>query len=137
MDFEKFGIRSFVAETKARDFVAYLEQGKVMATRCMKCGRITFPPKIDCTTCWLSEVEWVEMKETGQLKTFTVVMYGPAGFEKETPYTLGLVQFPTGIRVFAQLDKGIPAEEIKAGMNLKVAPVKLAENRFSYQFQKA
>ena len=136
MGFNQFGEKNFVSEAKAEEFVAHLEQGRVMATRCKICKRITFPPKMDCVTCVRSEIEWVEITEVGKLITFTTVMYGPAGFEKETPYTLSVVQFPLGIKIFGQMDKKIPIHEIKVGMDLKVVPVKVSQDSFSYQFEK-
>ncbi len=61
MGIENFGTVSFTAETKAADFVTYLEQGKVMTTRCKECGASYFPPKMDCPRCTSSGVEWFEM----------------------------------------------------------------------------
>jgi uncharacterized OB-fold protein len=136
MGFDQFGVKNFVSETKAEEFVAYLKEGRIMTTRCKKCGQITFPPKMDCITCGQSEMDWIEIKGPGKLNTFTTVMYGPAGFEKETPYTLAVVEFPTGIRIFGQIDKRIPTHEIKVGMKLKVVPIKVLDDRFSYQFER-
>jgi uncharacterized OB-fold protein len=79
---------------------------------------------------------WVEIEEPGKLNTFTTVMYGPAGFEQETPYTLAVVEFPMGIRIFGQMDKKIPLNEIKVGMELKVVPTQLPNDRFSYRFER-
>jgi len=137
MGFDQFGVRNFVLETKAEEFVTYLKEGRMMTTQCKKCQRITFPPKMDCITCGRSEMEWVEIKGPGRLNTFTTVMYAPAGFERETPYTLALVEFPMGIRIFGQMDKKILISEIKVGMELRVVPIKLPNDRFSYQFEKA
>jgi uncharacterized OB-fold protein len=134
--FDQFGVKSFVSETKAEEFVAYLKEGRIMTTRCKKCKRITFPPKMDCITCGQSEMDWIEIEGPGKLNTFTTVMYGPAGFEKETPYTLAVVQFPMGIRIFGQIDKRIPTHEIKVGMKLRVVPIKVLDDRFSYQFER-
>jgi uncharacterized OB-fold protein len=137
MGFDRFGLKSFVSETKVEDFVTYLEQGKMMTTRCKKCSGVTFPPRIDCISCESSEMEWIEIKEAGKLVTFTTVMYGPAGFENQTPYTLGVVQFSQGIKMLGQIDKKIPIGEIKVGMEMNVVPIELSQNRFSYQFEKA
>jgi uncharacterized OB-fold protein len=134
--FDQFGVKGFVSETKAQEFVKYLEQGKIMTTQCKKCRKITFPPKMDCVICEMSDMEWIEIEEEGKLVTFTEVMYGPAGFEKETPYILALVDFPIGIKVFGQIDKRVPMNEIKVGMVLKVVPIKLSNDRFSYQFER-
>jgi uncharacterized OB-fold protein len=137
MGFDQFGAKNFVSETKAEAFLAFLKQGKIMTTRCKKCQQMTFPPKMDCVLCGCSVMEWVEIKEPGKLNTFTTVMYGPAGFENEVPYTLAVVEFSSKIKIFGQMDKKIPLEEIKVGMRLKVVPVSLPNNRFSYQLEKA
>ena len=135
MSFENFGIVSFTAETKASDFVSYLEKGKVMATRCRKCGTNYFPPRLDCSKCLGSDVEWFEIKGNGKLVTYTVVNYGPAGFESDAPYTLAVADF-NGVRVFGRLSKSIKESDIKPGMSLKVLPVKLPGDRIGYEFQK-
>lgn len=136
MSFENFGIVSFTAETKASDFVGYLEKGKVMATRCRRCGTNYFPPRLDCSKCVGSDVEWFEIKGNGRLVTYTVVNYGPTGFEDDAPYTLAIADFD-GVRVFGRLSKGIKESDIKPGMELKILPVKLPGGRIGYEFQKA
>jgi len=135
MSFENFGIVSFTAETKASDFVSYLEKGKVMATRCRKCGTNYFPPRLDCSKCLGSDVEWFEIKGNGKLVTYTVVNYGPTGFESDAPYTLAIADF-NGVRVFGRLNKSIKESDIKPGMSLRVLSVKLPGDRIGYAFQK-
>jgi uncharacterized OB-fold protein len=132
---ENFGTVSFTAEAKAADFVTYLEQGKVMATRCRQCGGRYFPPKVDCPKCLSSDVEWLEIRGTGRLATYTVVSYGPTGFENDAPYRLAIADFD-GLRVFGRLSRDIDEGDIKVGMELKVVPVRLANNRIAYEFQK-
>ena len=135
MSFENFGVVSFTTETKASDFVGYLEKGKVMATRCRRCGTNYFPPRMDCSKCVGSDVEWFEIKGNGRLVTYTVVNYGPTGFEDDAPYTLAIADFD-GVRVFGRLSKGLKEIDIKPGMGLKILPVKLPGGRIGYEFQK-
>ncbi len=136
MGFENFGTVSFTIEAKAADFIAYLEQGKVMATRCKICRASYFPPKMDCPKCLDSDIEWFEIKGPGRLTTYTVVNYGPAGFESDAPYILAIGEFEDGIRIFGRLSRDIAETDIKLGMRLKVVPIKLPDDRISYQFQK-
>ncbi len=136
MGIEKFGTVSFTAETKAADFVIYLEQGKVMATRCKGCGANHFPPKMDCPNCLSSDAEWFEINGNGKLLTYTTVNYGPTGFEDEAPYTLAIAGFAEDLKVFGRMSKSIEEGDIKIGMDVKVVPVKLANDRVSYEFQK-
>jgi uncharacterized OB-fold protein len=135
VSFENFGVVSFTTETKASDFVGYLEKGKVMATRCRRCGTKYFPPRMDCPKCVGSDVEWFEIKGNGRLVTYTVVNYGPTGFEDDAPYTLAIADFD-GVRVFGRLSKGLKEIDIKPGMGLKILPVKLPGGRIGYEFQK-
>ena len=136
MGFEQFGIVSFTSDTKAADFITYLEEGRVMATRCQGCGRIYFPPRMECADCLSPDVEWFELSGTGKLLTYSEVSYGPTGFEDNVPYRLALAEFG-GVRVFGWLDKRIGAGKIKLGMRVKLAPVKLAEEKLCYQFEEA
>ncbi len=135
MGFENFGTVSFTSETKAVDFVNYLQQGKVMTTRCKKCGTSYFPPKVDCPKCLISDIEWVDLKNNSKLVTYTVVQYGPSGFEDQAPYTLVITEFGDGLRVFGRLSKDIKEGDIKPGMELKIVPVKLPGDKVSYEFQ--
>lgn len=134
MDFGNFGTVSFTKQSKAIPFIEYLDQGKFMATACKKCGSKYFPPRMDCPQCIDSEIEWFEVKSKGTLQTFTQVHYGPLGFEADAPYVLGIVKFPEGISVLSRVSKGINFEDIKIGMQLSVKPVKLSDERITYEF---
>lgn len=134
MGIEKFGKISFTTDTKAIEFFANLEQGKVTASRCRKCGTSYFPPRMDCANCLQSDMEWVEIKGSGKLVTYTRVGFSPAGFEDDTQYILAIVDFGW-IKVFGRLKKDTKDEDIKVGMELALTPVILPGNRFSYEFQ--
>jgi uncharacterized OB-fold protein len=106
-----------------------------MATRCRRCGSNYFPPRMDCPKCVGSDVEWFEIKGNGKLVTYTMVNYGPTGFEEDAPYTLAIADFD-GVRVFGRLSKGLMESDIKPGMGVKVLPAKLPGGRIGYEFQK-
>ena len=136
MGFENFGTVSFTAEAKAADFITHLEAGKVMATRCKECGGSYFPPKADCPKCLSSDVEWFEVKGNGKLMTYTIVNYGPTGFENDAPYMLALAEFD-GIQIFGRLSRDIGENDIQVGMSLTVSPLKLPDDRIAYEFKKS
>ena len=137
MGFEKFGVVSFTSETKAVDFLKFLEQGKMMTTRCRKCGKIYFPPKMDCSVCGASEMDWIEIDEVGKLVAYSTVMYGPTGFENDVPYTIAVIRLPNGMQVFGRISNKIPVDNIKVGMKLKPVPIKLPLDKVSYEFMQA
>ena len=134
-NFDKFGVVDHTVDTKIPEFIAYLEEGKVMATRCKQCQALYFPPKIDCSKCMTSDVEWVELKGEGELVSYSIVNYGPTGFEDIAPYILGVARFDDGIQIFALLSKSIPQDDIKVGMKVRIVPVELAPDRISYELQ--
>ena len=134
MLFDNFGVISFTSDAKVSPFVGYLEKGKVMATRCQTCGRVFFPPKIDCPDCIVSTIEWVEISSIGTLLTFTVVHYGPSGFENEVPYILGIAQFSEGIKVLGRMSKTVNPNDVEVGMKVKLSPVKMSSERLIYEF---
>jgi uncharacterized OB-fold protein len=135
MSFEVFGIVAHTKESKAEEFVTYLEQGRLMGTRCKGCGTPYFPPQVDCPRCLASEVDWFEITGSGTLITYSLVHYGPAGFEDRTPYIVALADFGEGIKIFAVLSSDIDEHGIKPGMLLRAVPVRLSGNRISYELK--
>jgi uncharacterized OB-fold protein len=137
MGFERFGTVSFTAKSKVDHFVDLLDKGRVAGTRCSKCGESYFPPRADCFNCLSGEMEWVEITGTGQLISYSTLIYAPTGFEQDLPYTIALVQFGNSLKLFGRLSQEIKAEEIEIGMKLKAVPIKLPNGRVSYEFREA
>lgn len=135
MDFGNFGVVSFTKEAKSVAFVDHLAEGRLTATRCTKCGKKYFPPRMDCASCLDREMEWFDVKGPGKLVTFSKVEFGPSGFEEVQPYILGIVEFPEGVRVLAKISDSIDRASLKAGMALKPVPRKLNEEKLTYEFE--
>jgi hypothetical protein len=137
MGFEKFGRRSFIAATKVAPFVDFLAEGKIKGTVCKECGDKFFPPRGDCTTCFSDDVDWFDMPTEGTLATFTTAMYAPFGFEADTPYTMGLVDFPDGLKLFARLSKDIDTADLAIGMAVSVRTLEYDDGQLSFEIVKA
>ncbi|RLB43348.1 MAG: DNA-binding protein [Deltaproteobacteria bacterium] len=134
--FKKFGIVSFTGITKVNDFVEFLEQGKVMGMQCKGCGRKYFPPRADCCHCLESSMEWFEISGTGKLVTYSQLQYAPLGFEADLPYCIALLDYGE-YKVFGRINKELPEEELKIGMEMKTQAIKLPNGQLSYEFIKA
>ena len=134
--FSKFGTVSFTSISKVNDFIDYLVQGKVMGTRCKKCGIMHFPPVADCAECLASDVEWFQVTGTGKLISFSKLTYGPVGFEEDLPYSVALLDYGD-YKVFGRIDKGIPDEALSIGLAMKTEAVTLPNGQLSYVFTKA
>ncbi len=137
MGFEKFGRKSFTGTTKTAKFVDFLAEGKVEGSVCKKCGAKYFPPRSDCAACFSKEMDWFDMPPKGTLETFTTAYYAPFGFEADPPYTMAVVDFGQGLKLFARFAKEIKAEEIKVGMPVSVRTLKYDDGQLSFEIVKA
>jgi uncharacterized OB-fold protein len=137
MGFEKFGRKSFTAVTKTAKFVDLLAEGRIEGTACKDCGARFFPPRADCVKCFSKNMDWFEMPKKGKLETFTTAYYAPFGFEADPPYTMCVVNFGEGLKLFARLDKSIKPEDVKVDMEVKIRPLKYDDNQLSFEIVKA
>ena len=105
----------------------FLNEEKLMGSRCIECGVVFVPPRSICVKCYSSKMEWVEMKGEGKLSAFTCIAIGPPsmiaeGYDRKHPYCSGVVELEGGARVDARIE-GVDTnkpEEIKVGMPLIV-----------------
>jgi uncharacterized OB-fold protein len=134
--FSKFGTVSFTGITRINDFIGYLEQGKLMGTKCKKCGIHYFPPRADCYHSLDSEMEWFEVKGAGKLLSFSTLTFAPTGFTQDLPYTIAVLDYGD-YKVFGRIDKPIPEKELSIGMEMKTAVQQLTNEHLTYVFQKA
>jgi len=104
----------------------FLNEWKIMGTKCKKCGALALPPRPICVSCYRSELEWIEFKGTGKLAAFTSITVAPpnmakAGYGRDNPYVLGVVELDEGVKAVVRI-VGVDAkkpEQIKVGTPLK------------------
>ncbi len=109
-------------------FDQYLNEEKLMGSRCKKCGTLAAPPRALCMKCHGTDMEWVQLKGKGKLAAFTTIEVGPQfmideGFDRTRPYMTGVVALEEGVNVVARIE-GVDAtkpEKIKVGIPLTVA----------------
>ena len=133
--FKKFGTVSFTSISKVNDFVNYLEDGKVMYTRCKDCGLVFFPPRSDCYQCLTSNTEWLEVSGKGKLLSYSKLEYAPVGFGDDLPYSIAVLDYGN-YKVFGRIARDIPDEEIEVGMEMKTEVNSLPSGQLNYVFKK-
>ncbi len=97
-------------------FYKYLNQGKLMAGKCQKCGKIHLPPRPLCDNCYSQEFMWVEVQGKGKLLTYTVINIAPQQFQELAPYAVGIVAFDGGLRIPGMIQ--VSQEQLEIGMEL-------------------
>jgi uncharacterized OB-fold protein len=100
-------------------FYKNLAQGKLMAGKCMRCGKIHLPPRPLCDSCFSQEFTWVEVSGKGRLVTYTVIHIAPPQFQALAPYAVGILQLENGLRI-PGLISGVAQEQLRVGMELTI-----------------
>jgi uncharacterized OB-fold protein len=72
---EKWAVRAEYAWDTGIAIGHYLEglkNGHIVGRKCFKCKRILVPPRMFCESCFRPTDEWVTVKDTGTIKTFSL-----------------------------------------------------------------
>jgi uncharacterized OB-fold protein len=100
-------------------FYKSLSQGKLMAGKCLNCGKIHLPPRPLCDNCYGAQFEWTQISNKGKLLTYTVIHIAPTQFQNLTPYAIGIIELDNGLKLPGMI-QDVPQEQLKIGMTLTV-----------------
>jgi len=130
-----FDVRLVVPpHTKLARFFEDLKAGKLMGTKCKKCGKLYFPPKADCSDCVAGDMDWVEVKGRGSLLTYTVTHVAPKAYVDIAPYIIGIAQLDEGPKLTAWI-RGVEPRDVKVGMRLKTVVEECEDGIVRYTFK--
>jgi len=102
-------------------FLKGLKEGKILGVKCRKCNRILVPPRAFCELCFVPIDEWVELKDTGTVNTFSisyVSMDVTRLKEPEIPAVIEIDGASPGIGILHKLGEVDP-KDVKIGMRVK------------------
>ncbi len=117
-------------------YLAELKQGKIIARKCNKCGRIMIPPRMFCELCWAPTDEWMYLKDTGRINTYSLSYINwDASFIKkgQKPYMPAVIEIDgtsENMGILHLLGEVEP-EKIKIGMKVKAVWKKASEREGS------
>jgi uncharacterized OB-fold protein len=87
-----------------KDYNEALRQNRLLGLQCRSCGAITVPPKMVCRQCTGSELDVVELKGSGKIRTFTTVNVASEGLEDTVPYTIVMIELDEGPWLMGNLE---------------------------------
>jgi len=58
--------------THAQPFLEKLKEKKLVGLKCSGCNRVFFPPRLVCGKCLTKPDQWVDIRDTGKVATFTI-----------------------------------------------------------------
>ena len=69
------------------------EKDTFLATKCKKCGKVFFPPRLYCEDCFVEipEADWIEVPASGTVRLFTVATINTLGKKMEKPKVIALI----------------------------------------------
>jgi uncharacterized OB-fold protein len=112
------GVKSgrFIEEGWFHDFGKGLS---LTGGRCPACGHTYFPTKQVCPSCFNAEQQEIPLSGKGTLHTFARSHMGPSGIQ--TPFTIGFIDLPEGIKLFSLLTDCDPWDKVLAvGMEMEM-----------------
>ena len=121
--------------TGISQFFNNLREGRLTTTKCKKCGKLLWPPRIMCSNCLSNELEWVDLGKEGELYTFTDMRFGaPLGFVEDVPFCIGIIKIG-GLLISTRIDDA-KYDELKIGDRLRLKIVGLSDGRVFFRFTK-
>lgn len=101
----------------------------LLGSRCRACAQVYHPRTSTCLNCGGADLEDIHLSRRGRLECCTTV-YMPTA-TMEAPYTVGYVQLPEGLRVFAPIQGATAALKVGASVTLARCTVGRGEKRLA------
>jgi len=131
VDVRELTLKYILPVAHIEKFFEALKEGKLLATKCRRCGARCFPPQADCPDCGSSDVEWFEVNGAGRLLTYTVINVKPESYSDYPDYVVGVARLAEGFNVLAWVECDDP-KKLRRGMPVKIKARKRKEGFFSY-----
>ncbi len=99
-------------------FLKELKKGKILGTKCDKCGRTYVPPRMYCEECFVEITRWVEVPNDGIVDTYTVVHVDRDENLLEKPEVWAFIRMEGTDGGFVH-KLNVPPEDVNIGMPVK------------------
>jgi uncharacterized OB-fold protein len=73
-------------------FLDGLRNRELWARKCNKCGRIMIPPRMYCEEDFRPTDEWVKVKDTGKVNTFSISYVNNDASRREKPILVAVIE---------------------------------------------
>ena len=73
-------------------FFEELKNGRIVGRRCYRCRRVIVPPRMYCEECFRPTDEWVLLKDTGTVLTFSICYVGTDASRLKEPQIPAVIE---------------------------------------------
>ena len=101
-------------------YFAELKKGRIVGTKCKRCGRILLPARYFCEWCWRPVDEWVDLEDTGAVNTFSICYTDWLARRLKEPELPAMIEVDgsEGVAIISKLGEVDP-KDIRIGMRVK------------------
>lgn len=102
-------------------YLEELKNGRLIGRKCRVCERIMIPPRMFCELCFRPNDEWVYVKDTGVVNTFSICTITWDMQRLKTPQIPAVVEIDgasPGMGILHLLG-GVDAKKVKVGMKVQ------------------
>ena len=102
-------------------FLQELKEGRIIGRTCKKCNRILIPPRMFCEYCYRPTDDWIYLKDTGTIETYSISYLDPNAKRIKDPILIGVISIDGAspqhgiMHYFGEMK----SEEIYIGMKVK------------------
>ena len=82
---------SWASGSAVSRFLNELKNGKIIGRKCNKCQRILIPPRMFCEDCFRDTDDWVFVKDTGTINTYSMPHVAFDASRLEKPFYVGVI----------------------------------------------
>ena len=102
-----------------RFFKTLKDKGKLLASRCPRCGDLTVPARAFCEICFSETIEYVELDAEGIVDTYTAVSIDLNGKDLDKPIIVAFIRFPGARGGLVHRLGEIDPEKVHIGMRVR------------------
>ena len=102
-------------------FLQELKEGKLVGRKCRKCRRVLVPPRMFCEHCYGPTDEWVYLKDTGVIETYSISYLDSDARRIKDPILIGVISIDgaTPQHGFMHYFGEMRPEDIHIGMKVR------------------
>jgi uncharacterized OB-fold protein len=102
-------------------FLQELKKGRIIGRTCNKCNRVIVPPRMFCEYCYKPTDEWIYLKDTGTIETYSISYLDPNAQRIKDPILIGVISIDGASpkHGFMHYFNEMKSEEIYIGMKVK------------------
>jgi uncharacterized protein len=103
-------------------FLEELKKGRIIARKCNKCERVLVPPRMFCEDCFRTTDEWVYVKDTGTINTYSIAHVAMDASRIKEPLYVVVVAIDGASPLMGflhQLGELSSEKDLKVGMKVK------------------